>query len=222
MKKRIKNAFPEEDREENILIGHVKCGCCGKALVLKQYLCHGHIHREYDCRIAQHEGERACKNRLGFDKHELERIVLETINSSVLSLRDILDDRKIPAKERDFTQRLTATELERKRLKLRGKLGNLYEDYSEGILEQSEYEFLKKDYCNTLSQLEEHFRIEKNIAENDDAEWMSEKLDSFRSGEDLTRPMVQAFLNNVVVYGRGRVEVELNDTDAVFQALKGE
>jgi len=222
MKKRIKNVFPEEEREENILIGHVKCGCCGKALVLKQYLCHGHIHREYACRTAQHEGESACKNRLGFDKHELERIVLETISSSVLSLRDILDDRKVPAKEHGSSQRLTATELERERLKLREKLGNLYEDYSEGILEQSEYEFLKKDYCDKLSQMEEHIRIEKNMAENDDTEWMSEKLDSFRSGEVLTRAMVQAFLNNVVVYGRDRVEVELNDTDAVFQALKGE
>ena len=132
-----------------------------------------------------------------------------------------MDDRKVRAKERDFTHRLTATELERERLKLREKFGNLYEDYSEGILEQSEYEFLKKDYCDKLSQLEEHIRIEKNMAEND-AEWLSEKLDSFRSGKALTRPMVQAFLDNVVVYGRDRVEVELNDTDAVFQALKGE
>ena len=222
MKNRIKNVLPEEEREENFLIGHVKCGCCGKALVLKQYLCHGHIRREYACRTAQHEGENACKNRLGFDKHEIERIVCETINSSIFSLRDILNDRRVSAKNRDSMKQMTGTEPERVRLKLREKLGNLYEDYSEGVIEQSEYELLKQNYCNALSRLEERISIEKFMAKDDDTEWLSERLESFRKGKSLTRRMVEVFVNNVMIYGRDRVEVDLNDADAVFEAMKGE
>lgn len=62
--------------------------------------------------------------------------------------------------------------------------------------------------------MQRKIRIEKSLTENENAEWLSEKLESYRVGETLSIPMVKVFLNNVVVYGRDRVEVELNDTDA--------
>ncbi len=220
VKRRIRNVFPEEEREENILIGHVKCGCCGKALVLKHYICHGHVCREYACRTAQHEGTNACVNRLGIDKHMVENIVFEIVQKSVLQLDDIVRDREICTDKSAKVRKRTVAEMERERIKIRRKLGDLYGDYSQGILDKHEYVLLKERYADTIEKLDRDIKSEQSFPDEVKKVRLSEKLSEYRKSRRLTRAMVDAFVDTVVIHGRDRIEVLLQGNDVIINALK--
>jgi len=44
--------------------------------------------------------------------------------------------------------------MERERIKIRRKPGDLYEDYSQGILDEHEYVLLKERYADTIEKAE--------------------------------------------------------------------
>ena len=190
--------------------------------MLKHFICHGHIHREYACRMAQHEGSNACVNRLGIDKHMVEDIVYETVQKYIIQLESIVRDREICTDKSGEMYKKTIAEMERERIKIRRKLGDLYEDYSQGILDEGEYVLLKKRYTDRIEKLDGDIRTEKSFGDAANKIRLSEKLSEYRKDMQLTRAMVDAFVDTVVIHGRNRVEAMLQGNDVIIKTLKEE
>lgn len=102
-----------------------------------------------------------------------------------------------------------------KRLKLREKLGNIYEDLTERIIERSEYELLKQNYCMILSQLDESIRVEKSLSENEDVELLSEKRRLQRQKQGFIQRQISVYES----YREGKLDkAEFLDRKAEIKA----
>lgn len=99
--------------------------------------------------------------------------------------------------------------------KINGKRESLFENFAEGILDETEYQFAKKKYDDEAAEIEKKLAVEKaKKAQLDDVLSLSNKwLSAIHQAENITEidsGLVKHLVRSVKVFEDNRVEVELN------------
>lgn len=210
--------------------GKIFCADCGKRMYYKRQ----RIQRKdvvfrgiYDCSTHVRRGHETCF------KHAIRQ---DALNEKVFNiirdqLRVALDYEKLlktmrgSAGETSIREKHKAavSSIQLKLNALKKKRAGLYESYAEGILNEEEYTFARQTYegqYEALSLLldeavERRERFLESISPEN--KWLTMMRDASGMTE-LTRELVDAIIEKVIVYGEGRIEVVLNYND-VFSAM---
>lgn len=211
--------------EENIFDRILYCGVCGKKMtrdsMLKQYA-DGSMERRYAyfCLNAGQTKVTVCPETNRISKNELVDILVSLIR---MEFSVFLDKPKTMecGKKQIWEAKKKAEELlretEGKKRKFQERESEIYMDYRAGNLSQKEYVDYKMKQENTLEDLGKIEERQKKEIRN--LEKLSEKylavvkaLVKVKSGEELTKDMVEALISQIYVYPGKRIEVLFNFT----------
>ena len=206
------------------------CADCGKRMYYKRQRiqCKGVVFRGvYDCSTHMRRGHGTCFS------HSIRQDALneKVFNAIRDQLQVALDYEKLLKVMRGSTgeagvrekHKAAVSSIKLRLNALKKKRAGLYESYDEGILNEEEYAFAKQTYeeqYETLSRLlDEAVERRKRFLESISPEnkWLT-MMRGVAGMTELTRELVDAIIEKVLVYGGGRIEVVFNYND-VFSAM---
>ena len=94
----------------------------------------------------------------------------------------------------------------------------LYQDYADGLISEEDYVAIGQDYGKKSDDLNIYLgeldkEAKKYSADYQGSEKWEQLLEEYRNQEQLTRDMVERFVEKIVVFNDGRVEILLNHRD---------
>lgn len=210
-------------KEENVLKGYLRCGCCGKSFNLAQNMRGEKITRQYYCSGYQTLRLAFCMNKDRIDKDELEQAVMECIQTCILQfVEDGLLRQKKPVAV-DDSGKSRIGEIDRELASLAGKMADLYQDTADHLLDDADYllmrtEFLKRK--DTLEQ-EKSSLIHKGQKQPKNGTAIPAKLKKYRAAKKLNREMVECFVEGIRIFESRRIEVHLLCQDEILRRMEG-
>lgn len=194
--------------------GMVYCGECGGAMVRKTIPSGKKKYVYYVC--AAHKNEKTCYSHTLRDI-ALNEIVLEALKKHIQDVIDLSDLMGMmdAAKLQQVTVRKMQARLENKQSEIdrcQTLLRSLYESLADGIIDQREYQELKRTYSRQRTEAEEQaeaIQAEMNrelTNLNFGCGWM----DQFRKHqniEELDRTIIVSLIERIMVFRNHRVEI---------------
>ena len=194
--------------------GMVYCGECGGAMVRKTIPSGKKKYVYYVC--AAHKNEKTCYSHTLRDI-ALNEIVLEALKKHIQDVIDLSDLMGMmdAAKLQQVTVRKMRARLENKRSEIdrcQTLLRSLYESLADGIIDQREYQELKRTYSRQRTEAEEQaeaIQAEMN-RELTNLSFGCGWMDQFRKHqniEELDRTIIVSLIERVMVFRNHRVEI---------------
>ena len=204
----------ESGKAVDLFSGMVNCGECGGAMIKKTVPSGKKKYTYYVC--ATHKNEKTCFSH-GIRDTALTEIVLEFLKKhirDVIDLADLLamtDTAQLQkAKVQKLRERLDAKEAEIDRY--HRLLCSLYESLADGLIDQSEYQNLKKSYTNRRTQAEEQAdairgEMEQEINRSDQGLGWIEEFRRYQNIEVLDRSIVVRLIERILIFRDRRVDI---------------
>lgn len=222
---RRKNSKSREYKEENLLKGRIKCGCCGKSMNLAQNVRGNSISRSYYCSGYKELREAVCTNKNRINKSSVESKVLESIKKCIFNNIDESSfSLEIADKNtQDIKKRMV--QIERAIRQTNSKIADLYKDVSDGLIDENDYLLMKTKFLNDKKQLE---REEKLLSDNmkktsDSAGKLraADYLKKCKKAKKLDRKMVESFIELVTINDDKSIEITFSCCDEILRKLEG-
>ena len=220
--------------EENIFDSVLYCGVCGKKMTR-----HSHVKQYADGVKARLDGYfclnggqtkvTICPESNHISKTELVDILLPLIRKEFAVFLDKPKKYVEFGKERisEAVKKAEADlrETEGKIRRLREEEGNVYVDYRTGNISQKDYvdyKIKQEDKLIDLGKIEETQKNEVKALEKLLGRYLSaiRALLKLKSGKELTKEMVEAFISKIYVYPGKRIEVLFNFTVDCMEGVK--
>ena len=204
----------ESGKAVDLFSGMVNCGECGGAMIKKTVPSGKKKYTYYVC--ATHKNEKTCFSH-GIRDTALTEIVLEFLKKhirDVIDLADLLamtDTAQLQkAKVQKLRERLDTKEAEIDRYQR--LLRSLYESLADGLIDQSEYQNLKKSYTNRRAQAEEQAdairgEMEQEINRSDQGLGWIEEFRRYQNIEVLDRSIVVRLIERILIFRDHRVDI---------------
>ena len=206
------------------LKGKVRCGNCRRVMAhnFKQAV------PTFWCREGlELVGQTQCTSEV-FQVSDIENAVFQELKKELSLLDSLYGD--IQKEEQDLkdahkkaSRRKTLMEQELKNLK--GEKMRMYEEYAAGTLPLDTYKQKKQECDRRISEVQE--QIEQSKAEESAQSLVpgtvraaAEQAENFLNGTRLTASMVSAFIENVFVYGGGRIVVRFKYEQSIQDAAR--
>ena len=206
------------------LKGKVRCGNCRRVMAhnFKQVV------PTFWCREGlELVGQTQCTSEI-FQVSDIESAVFQALKRE-LSLLDSLygdiqkEEQDLKEAHKKANRRKTLMEQELKNLK--GEKMRMYEEYAAGTLPLDTYKQKKQECDRRISEVQE--QIEQSKAEESVQSVVpgtmraaAEQAENFLNGTRLTAGMVSAFIENVFVYGDGRIVVRFKYEQSIQDAAR--
>jgi len=212
---------PEKrEREIHPLSGKVRCGGCGHALYRSSTK-----HPTYLC------GYKAYYENLGCPRKGVKVALVEEVTLAVLkslfsafevkekSWREIENQRAVAGMERIKE----IQSLQRQINGIRNEKLALYTQFSDGDIEKDDYVRLRDETETRLQELTAQVAALELLAvkkrEVDVSDPFIDKLRDLRFEDSLTREIVAALIDRIVVYDKDRIEIKWKYSDAALAAV---
>ena len=204
----------ESGKAVDLFSGMVNCGECGGAMIKKTVPSGKKKYTYFVC--ATHKNEKTCFSH-GIRDTALTEIVLEFLKKhirDVIDLADLLaltDTAQLQkAKVQKLRERLDAKEAEIDRY--HRLLCSLYESLADGLIDQSEYQKLKKSYTDRRAQAEEQAdairaEMEQELNHSDQGLGWVEEFRRYQNIEVLDRSIVVRLIERVLIFRDRRVNI---------------
>lgn len=205
---------------DHVLKGKVRCSTCKRALA--------HIltsdKETYHCAIGRGIGRHSGCDKDEFPVKQVETIVWYAAKELLDILKRLCGKVDKRAKQRikqitPLTTSLPETLLKRKEEKLQQ-----YELYADGAISREQYLQRRGKLTQQIESLQA--RIEQTDADYGDqqellmiAQKYSGLANQYRDEKLLTRAVVEAFIKNVYIYGKKRIEIEFKNEDEIRKIL---
>ncbi|MGY6278484.1 hypothetical protein [Faecalibacterium prausnitzii] len=172
-------------------------------------------------------GQTQCTAEI-FQVSDIENAVFQALKKE-LSLLDALygDIQKEEQDLKDAHKKANRhkTLMEQELKKLKGEKMRMYEEYAAGTLLLDTYKQKKQECDRRISEVQE--QIEQSKAEESTQSLVpgtvraaAEQAENFLNGTRLTASMVSAFVENVFVYGGGRIVVRFKYEQSIQDAAR--
>lgn len=198
-KERRERSRAKDNKEENHLKGYIRCGCCGKTFNLSQTMRDDKMTRVYYCRGYQTLRTAVCTNKWRPDKAETEALVLEEIKECI-------------------------RRIERELSSIAGKLADLYRDTADGILDDADYLLMRNEFSARKVKLEAEREGLLRAAEERQGKpkgtEVLRELEKYLSAKELSRSMVERFVEKVTVHEGRKIEVSLLGKEEILAGME--
>lgn len=205
---------------DHVLKGKVRCGTCKRALA---HILTGEK-ETYHCAAGRGIGKHSGCDKDEFPVKQVETIVWYATKELLDILKRLCGKVDKRAKQRirqiaPLTTSLPETLSKRKEEKLQQ-----YELYADGAITKEQYLQRREELTQQIESLQT--RIEQTDADYGDQQELSaiaQKFSSlasqYRDEKLLTREVVEAFIKNVYIYGKKRIEIEFKNEDEIHKML---
>jgi hypothetical protein len=221
--------YADKGNPENIFKKLVSCGDCGVNLTrYKTVNRQGKVYFHYICPNYERNQTRACACK----KSVREPLLIESVWNAVRAEIDLSVDTErlaqkvqngggVKAKAKTIRERIAGAKQKTERITSLSTA--LYGDYADGILTEAEYLFAKAKYREEKRLWEQ--RLDELIAEEikhtgafvSDNKWIA-ALSQFKDSKALTRDMLLAVVERVIVSGNNDITVLFKHRDE-YEAL---
>lgn len=190
----------------------VFCGVCGHAMRRSPK-----PHPQYRCITHSYTDDYACTGR-GIDEADILDAILESIRfyaRLAVQLNEINAARQEHSKHEKKNIGKQLISLQNEKLRLDGRLQELYEDFVGGELSREKYLLQKGSITEREQEIAaETARLEKSVAENsmEQSEAIAQYID-YAEIDKLTAEMLHDLVKRVNIYPDDVLEVQLNFTD---------
>ena len=223
MKERMDRHAPQRDKIINHFKGRIYCGDCGKRMRFVKandrnrpldqehsyYVCGGYIDSGY----------RSCTRRM-IRYPDVETAVMAVIRGQVemaLDHEKLVRQMRGSTKEKSLIDRYAAqvNYISQELKKVNGRREHLFESFTEGVLDEAEYRFVKQKYGDEATELGKRLsEVKAKKKRLDEVLTLDNKwLSAMREAEDkaeVDSELVKHLIKAVRIYEEKRVEVEMN------------
>jgi len=220
--------YHSKHNQGNILRGKLRCGECGKSMALKERNSHGKKQLWYICPMHEHYNSGYCPQK-AVKKEYLENMVLAVIQKQMQQYVEAKTlictmNRQSSGKSRYGIYQEQIRKAEKQIAQYTERKAALYQDYAERLISEDDYISIGQDYGKKMDDLkiflaELNREAEKYSDNYHGSERWESLLEKYQNRECLTRDMVEAFIDSIVVYNDGRMEVSLSYKDEVEKVL---
>lgn len=214
--------YQSKHNQNNILRGKLRCGECGKSMALRQRESHGKKQFWYICPMHENYNSGYCPKK-AIKREYLENMVLTVIKKQmelyVEAKKLICGLNRQPGgkgKYEIYQEQIRKTRQQITHFTERKAA--LYQDYADGLISEEDYIAIGQDYGKKSDDLNIYLEeldkeAKKYSADYQGSEKWERLLKEYRNQEELTRDMVERFVEKIVVFNDGRVEILLNHRD---------
>lgn len=218
---------PKNEREHNYFKGKIYCGVCGSPMSLYTHTCTGCKDAiYYVCGRKHSYGIKGCKSQ-NIKRSKFYDDVLAAIKKMIFNFIEedtLVHSLNETSGVKDKKSSLNTLISEKKNLleKIRKIKFDLYGDFKSGILTESEYIAINKEYTLQMEKTEmEIIEIEnklKCIAESPmDNTAIHSLINKYKHKRKLSQELVDAFIDKIIVYDKQNIEIKFAFED-YFQA----
>lgn len=215
--------------QNSLFRGRLRCGECGKRMTLRYkasssgdrvgwYICplHDHYNSSYCLKKAVKQSE------LESHAFRLIKAQLKLFIDTQELIRELNQKEGCKTKYRIFQEQLHSIQSQIERYL--GLKASLYEDFKDGVLSQEDYLRMGQEYAAKIDELrifeaelqKETERFRPEYGEN--STW-TERVRNFMDAKELNQPMVEAFIEEMVLFNDGHVEVKFCGRDELDELL---
>ena len=212
--------------EMNLLKGKIVCGDCGKGMRLSPRTTKSYV---YFCGTFSDGINPAC-SRHKIDQEEVNKAVFAQISNHMRCCIDALkvirelNARGSGLKKYDVYEK-AITRQRRELEKVNRKFSELYGDYSEHLINESEYLTLKQQYLlksEALKKEIDNLLVSQNLYSKNykiDEDWEN-LINKYLKCRKLNKELADAFVDKVQVFEDGRISVNLVYDDCLEELLQ--
>jgi len=194
--------------------GLIYCGECGASMVRKTVPSGKKNYIYYIC--ADHKNKKTCFSH-SLSDHKLKALLLEVLKkqlSSFIELVRLLESINVVMQKKASIKKLQ-DRLNKKRdegKRYQRLFSSLYQNFTEGVIDQEEYQSLKKSYTLLAREAEEQVRkiqkeIEQSITEEPKGNDWIKQMKKNQTITALDREIIVLLIERILVYREKRIEI---------------
>lgn len=211
----------------NLLGKKIVCADCGKVMGFRT---EGVKHQKsfYRCKTYLADTHGACTNHK-VSLEEVNRAVFDTIHAH---MKVSIDAEALVKRMNSKTESMKkydiygkeADRIRRELQKTTEVKAGIFEDYREGLIDEEQYVQISEKYAEKIGdltcRLDEMLKAQTRFSKeyHIDTDWKAD-IEKYISKRKLTREMAEAFVEKVIVYENGKLEVHLVYDDVLKELL---
>lgn len=233
VQKRFRKQYPQKDERrygrERPLVGKAVCGTCRRAMNFRAYVAKGREYSYILCPHARHQKAGQCCK-----KYCREKDVNDMIWHSVRNMMDMADvaagrvkKKAAKAKSENLHTAKKLAKLQKDKEKCETERFSNVDRFMAGELDKDEYQRIRAELTRKEDLLDKQIaEVTEKLYESEAAadEGVRDALDTLKkySGEmELTRGMVDALIEKILIYDPWHIEIRWKFPDEVVKFIEG-
>lgn len=220
--------YHSKSKKASVFKGHLRCGECGQAMFLRNKRNGNNVTAWYYCALHENYNSSYCAKK-AVKKQDVEDIALKLIRTQTALFTDaremIISLNKKESSKTKFDiyndQIRNVTKQIEKYMSLKA---SLYEEFANGVINQSDYLSMGQEYAKKADELRIFLaELEKESQKYSPAyaangSW-AKLIEQYRNADTLTKEMVDAFIDEMILYNNGHVEVKFKFRDELDEVI---
>ena len=220
--------YNSKSKKASIFKGHLRCGECGQAMFLRNKHSHGKVTAWYYCALHENYNSSYCVKK-AVKKQDVEDIALKLIRTQIKLFTDAREmiialNKKESSKTKHRIYSDQIRNVKKQIEKYMSLKASLYEDFANGVLSQSDYISMGQEYAQKADELriflaeleKEAQKYSQTYAMN--GSW-AQIIEQYQNTEILTEEMIDAFIDEMILYNNGHVEVKFRFKDELDEVI---
>ena len=220
--------YNSKSKKSSIFKGHLRCGECGQAMFLRNKHSHGKVTAWYYCALHENYNSSYCVKK-AVKKQDVEDIALKLIRTQIKLFTDAREmiialNKKESSKTKHRIYSDQIRNVKKQIEKYMSLKASLYEDFANGVLSQSDYISMGQEYAQKADELriflaeleKEAQKYSQTYAMN--GSW-AQIIEQYQNAETLTEEMIDAFIDEMILYNNGHVEVKFRFKDELDEVI---
>ena len=220
--------YNSKSKKASIFKGHLRCGECGQAMFLRNKHSHGKVTAWYYCALHENYNSSYCVKK-AVKKQDVEDIALKLIRTQIKLFTDAREmiialNKKESSKTKHRIYSDQIRNVKKQIEKYMSLKAFLYEDFANGVLSQSDYISMGQEYAQKADELriflaeleKEAQKYSQTYAMN--GSW-AQIIEQYQNAETLTEEMIDAFIDELILYNNGHVEVKFRFKDELDEVI---
>lgn len=220
--------YNSKSKKASIFKGHLRCGECGQAMFLRNKHSHGKVTAWYYCALHENYNSSYCVKK-AVKKQDVEDIALKLIRTQIKLFTDAREmiialNKKESSKTKHRIYSDQIRNVKKQIEKYMSLKASLYEDFANGVLSQSDYISMGQEYAQKADELriflaeleKEAQKYSQTYAMN--GSW-AQIIEQYQNADTLTEEMIDAFIDEMILYNNGHVEVKFRFKDELDEVI---
>ena len=220
--------YNSKSKKASIFKGHLRCGECGQAMFLRNKHSHGKVTAWYYCALHENYNSSYCVKK-AVKKQDVEDIALKLIRTQIKLFTDAREmiialNKKESSKTKHRIYSDQIRNVKKQIEKYMSLKASLYEDFANGVLSQSDYISMGQEYAQKADELRIFLaELEKEAQKYSQTYTMNgswaQIIQQYQNAETLTEEMIDAFIDEMILYNNGHVEVKFRFKDELDEVI---
>lgn len=220
--------YNSKSKKTSIFKGHLRCGECGQAMFLRNKRNGNNVTAWYYCALHENYNSSYCAKK-AVKKQDVEDIALKLIRTQIALFTDAREmiislNKKESSKTKFHIYNDQIRNVTKQIEKYMSLKASLYEEFANGVINQSDYLSMGQEFAKEADELRIFLaELEKESQKYSPAyatngSW-AKLIDQYRNADTLTKEMIDAFIDEMILYNNGHVEVKFKFRDELDEVI---